>query len=130
MSKNRGEKIKELEKELSGLERRISDSIETVRAMQEQSKKDSIRVAAIKNQLKSIVPKELVVSDHAVLRYLERKFNISISDIKKEILSQCSGLEQLGSVKAQGFVIRDNVVVTYSPANFDYEKASQESTTV
>lgn len=126
MSKSKGDKIKELEKELSALERKILDCDQVVSDMLTQKKKDVSRAAAIKNQISNLKPKELTVSEHALLRYIERKYNMSLAELKKEILSQVQGLGEFGTVKAHGFVIKGNVVATYAPADFDYEKARNE----
>lgn len=59
------------------------------------------------------------VSDHAVLRYLERGMNISVETVRAHIRSVCHGPAALGarSVRAEGlkFQIVNNNVVTVEP---------------
>ena len=42
----------------------------------------------INNQIKKMTNSELNISEHAILRYLERVQNINIEEIKKEILTE------------------------------------------
>jgi len=53
------------------------------------------------------------ISEHCVLRYIERKYGISIDGIKKDILKEVSTLNAIGGLSNSKYVIRDNVVITY-----------------
>ena len=77
----------------------------------------------LQNQLASLqtVPKTLVVSDHVVLRYAERHYNIPVEKIRQEIADKLKGAEKLGSLKANGFIVRGHTVVTYVPTQQDAE---------
>ncbi len=98
-----------LKEEASELQRAISSKYKSIANMQNEITHliDSITVK------KSII----TVSDHAIIRYLERKFNLDIEAIREEILTP----ERLSAIKAGAtkiktdgidFIIRDNVVVT------------------
>jgi len=63
------------------------------------------------------VNKNIGVSDHAVLRYLERKFNLDMVAIRKEILTpERESAIRAGATKIKtelvDFVVKDNTIVT------------------
>jgi chromosome segregation ATPase len=62
----------------------------------------------------TLAKKCLQVSDHAVVRYLERKLNLDMNVIRKEILSEdlIASVEKLGDGTYGGRVVRDKCVVT------------------
>lgn len=56
--------------------------------------------------------KSLVFTDHALLRYAERRYALDVETLKREML------EELGDVpfknfRANGYVVKDGVIVTY-----------------
>lgn len=60
------------------------------------------------------------VSDHAIVRYLERRYNLNIDDIKEEIFpKRIRGMVAAGAVKytvnGMEFVVVDGVIVTSVP---------------
>ena len=62
----------------------------------------------------------LEVSDHAVLRWMEREWRIDIKGVREEIAEAIgedtvAALSGCGSYRAGGFIVRDGVVVTYVP---------------
>jgi hypothetical protein len=73
----------------------------------------------IKSQIDTLKGKELIVSEHALLRYIERFVGVDTDSLKKDILNQelVTKHRQLGdgkypidgSIKA---VIKSNVVVS------------------
>lgn len=83
-------------------------------------------IALIKNKLKvarANLVGDLMVSDHAVVRYLERVTGLDIDACKKELLSKLSDdyvrTEGFEFTKIEGdnmqFVIRDNLIVSVTP---------------
>lgn len=69
--------------------------------------------------LKNKAPKELIVSEHAMLRYISRVMGVDLSKIEDKILTQevLKASSTLGNCKVNiedGFkvVIRDKIVVT------------------
>lgn len=58
-------------------------------------------------------PKELSVSLHACIRYAERHYGIDMGKIRQEILAKVESFKDLGNCKVEGFVIQNNVVVSY-----------------
>ena len=72
------------------------------------------------NEIKSLSKQEVIVSEHAVLRYLERVKGIDLNSIKKEILSDYT-LKFIEKLKGNGVFpnekgfslkVKDNVVIT------------------
>ncbi len=64
----------------------------------------------------------LSVSDHAVLRYMERVKGINVGDIREEIIDSIPCIDHAEDIKdmsvlkgAHKLVIKDNVIVTVSP---------------
>ena len=59
------------------------------------------------------------VTDHAIVRYIERRCNIDIDHIRKEILSEelVTKVRALGgNCNYQGVVVKDNTVITVKDA--------------
>lgn len=58
---------------------------------------------------------EVRVSDHALVRYMERKLGIDLEALRQEILTPelKEMIETLHSFTYDGFVIRDKTIVTY-----------------
>jgi len=61
------------------------------------------------------------VTDHAVLRYMERVMGLNIEMVRKHIADTCAGPAAIGAVcvRAEGFrfEITNNTVVTVRPDN-------------
>ena len=69
---------------------------------------------------KAKLKKKVTVADHAVIRYLERRYGFDFEDIRKEILTDnVIRAVKMGAegVKLQHgtFKVKDNVIVTYVP---------------
>lgn len=62
---------------------------------------------------------QVSVTDHAVLRYLERVKGFDVEAVRRHIVDMCDGPAAVGAVvvNAEGvkFEIRGNVVVTITP---------------
>lgn len=61
----------------------------------------------------------IVVTDHCIVRYLERAMGLNNDVVREHILSICSGAAAFGAVcvRAEGlrFEIRDNRIITVTP---------------
>jgi hypothetical protein len=73
-------------------------------------------------------PPAIVVTDHAVIRYMERAMGIDVDAVRAKILSDCgsraaalpnANLAIPGGLYA---VVRDGAVVTIRPKGVKYEK--------
>jgi hypothetical protein len=57
--------------------------------------------------------KHVRVSEHCIIRYLERKYSISREEIIKEIQEELSPYAYMKTFKIKGFVVENGVAVTY-----------------
>ena len=104
--------IEESKSELARLERELKDNAETVQAMIDRQDFLNKEINRHKNRIRDLTPKTLEVSDHAVLRYIERHVGINVDRIRDNIAST---LSQWNGVNGDfgGFRIQNNKVVTY-----------------
>lgn len=106
--------LTDLEKELSGLENRLRETNEVVTAMLAEKRKFELKVLALKNTISNIRNRTVMrVSDHALLRYAERKYGWDVEALRAEIMTTLSNLPPVGSADMFGFVIKDGTVITY-----------------
>lgn len=85
---DKGEQISGLKKRLT----RIDSDIDDIRAEQTRLNTQMSDLLAEKQRLEqlieSLIPKKLTVSDHAILRYVERVMGIDIEQIRNTIASE------------------------------------------
>jgi len=71
----------------------------------------------------------ITVTDHAVLRYLERAMGLNIEIVRQHILAICSGAAAFGavSVRAEGlrFEIVGTRIVTVTPDGLEPSRTGQ-----
>jgi predicted nuclease with TOPRIM domain len=86
--------------------------------IQEQLNKVSQKKASIKKQIENLT-KDFTVSEHALLRYIEKTYNINLNDISNNILKNESlekydffGNGEYPLNKGLKAVIKDKVIVT------------------
>lgn len=102
-------RLKQLDKELPILENEVATA---------QRKLAGLKAEMLELTLKLNKPKEgITVSDHALIRYLERKFKLDVESLKKEILTpEREAAIKMGAtkIKAEGidFVVKNNTIVT------------------
>ncbi len=72
----------------------------------------------------------IIVTDHAVCRYLERAMGLNIELVREHILTLCSGAAAFGAVcvRAEGlrFEIDGTRIVTVTPDHVTPNKTGQE----
>jgi hypothetical protein len=111
--------VAEMQKELRSYERELLDNEEVIRQM--QGRQTALRkwVHSLKSRIEQfLVPsKTLGISDHALIRYLERRHGIDMEEVKEEMRKEMDGAQNLGGIKYKGFVVQGNTVVTYYPPN-------------
>lgn len=75
-------------------------------------------------------PEPIRVSDHAVLRYLERVMDFNIDMVRKHIADTCAGPAAIGAVcvRAEGvrFEIINNAVTTITPDRINPSQTSRD----
>lgn len=120
----RKDRIRDLERRIreAEIEERDSNQIaqDLNKQIQQLNKKSSDArntLRQLRKELSNLIPQEVEVSDHAVLRYLERHYGVDIEGARREIKQRFSGAENLGELQVQGFIVKNNVVTTYLPEN-------------
>lgn len=111
--------IKEINTQIRLLNKEIKVVDLKLEELKEARKKTNREIADLHNKLNSATAKP-VVTEHAILRYIEINFKIDINEIKNKILSEENlvtlktlGLKT-GKIKTDDFtiVIKDNQIVT------------------
>jgi len=103
------ERLEKLEVEARPLREQLGNIDRTKHKLSEQLKEIRNKVDALK--------KEPRVSDHAVVRYLERIYGFSFEDVRKELLTpvviaaMAAGVDTVKTAKGK-LKIRENCVVT------------------
>lgn len=116
------ERLAEKEKRLKALRREVEDLQETISTLQKQQENAVKEVKSLENDLAQMKSDKIWVSDHAILRYLERAHYIDVGAVRQEMLSMIYGAKAFGSFKFAGFVVRNNTVVTYLPTNEEHDE--------
>ena len=107
------DKIKKTQQQIQALKDNISNvQLEVdIRAKELQTMRDNL--ITLETRLKEITPKkqskDLVISDHALIRYLERILGYPIQDIKKDLVRQ---IKENGNIFGNGVKIVNGVVTT------------------
>lgn len=77
------------------------------------------QLGKIDTEIKKLKKKDLIISEHAILRYLERVSGIPLDTVKNAILSDNdksilkeSGVNGRFWLKTHGIIVRDGVVVS------------------
>jgi regulator of replication initiation timing len=109
----KSERILEIEQKIRQLEREQTDSDQIMQSMQERARVIQKELRRLRSHLSHLKPNKLVVSEHAVLRYAERFHAIPVEDIRKEIEEKLKGAKDLQELHFQGFVVKNNTVITY-----------------
>lgn len=120
MSVKNIETVKQLNSQKSRLEGEIIGLKSTLREYNKELVIKTNSLKEVENKIKSLnSDSKLKVSEHAILRYLERVTGLNISDIEKEILEEsivttASALGNGVYPHSKGFKVRikDNNIVT------------------
>lgn len=92
-------------KKLQTLKNNLVGEVEALYAHQQEikhtiaTKKTSIQILSTKIDKLMLQNKKLTVSEHAIIRYVERVLGINIEDIENKILNQttCHLVEEIGN---------------------------------
>lgn len=119
MSQKDSEERKQLEKRITALKAERESKREVYYRARSDFDDCDAEVVKLQNRLEALKPKAIKVSDHAVLRYLERKAGLDIEAIRKSILeselpSMVAALGGSGKFPINGYqvVLKDFTVVT------------------
>ncbi len=111
--------LKELKTRISKLQTRlVAQKKERVDICREVSMTEE-KIADLQQEIEKLTDKAPVISEHAILRYLERKADIDMQDISGKILTP-KVIEYITQFKSGKFpigdglraVVRDSVIVT------------------
>lgn len=104
----------EILKELKSLEGELSTNEQIVNDMQNRKSTLKNKINKLKNSLEHVKPPPSIhISDHALLRYMERHQNIDVEGVRQHIRELLAGSESVVSFKFLGFVVKGNTVITY-----------------
>lgn len=121
---NKHDEIKELNRRISKLEAEVETSLSELKEFQRNCDTKRSKLQGLKDRVKKLTPKDIVVSDHARIRWFERCCGFSIEEVDAKILNdslkRC--IETLGDGKfptGDGFiaVVKNNKVVTLHEGN-------------
>ncbi len=101
-------KLKALNREIEdseGIERELVSRIGALKKEREQ----------VKNKLATLSPDQVKVSDHAVLRFIERHYGLDFEAERKKIQTAASAMKLGPNFRGAGVVVCNNTVVTYLP---------------
>ena len=115
-----GQIIKGLETQLSKLEGEVTVLKSQVKTLNNELVQKLNTISSIRSKIKELgVSKELRISEHAILRYIERVLGINIKEIEEtilcdKILTQHSILGKGTFIHPKGFkcITRDNTIVS------------------
>jgi hypothetical protein len=116
-------KLIDLEKRLKTLMSEFTSSKQLVDDMFKRQREVDGMIKNIEGEiykLKMSMPENLTVTNHAMLRYAERRYGFQAAKVEQEIKDMCKGAELgLDEVHFNGFVIKNNAVITYLPSAVD-----------
>ena len=117
----------EIEKELKALNRQLTDTSQILSDLQKQKSEIEKKKRQLESQLSQLrKPAALQVSDHAVLRYAERHYDLPVEKIREEIFKKMDGAQDLNLLKFRGFIVKGNTVVTYTPTTEDFARQAEK----
>jgi predicted RNase H-like nuclease (RuvC/YqgF family) len=118
--KNTASEINFLNRRIAEIEERLSSLREQDKNLRKQIREEERRLLTAKEKLERLTKKaeEPILTDHALVRYLERVKGIDIAQMKKEILNdklrELIGTLGNGKFPCDGFtaIVKDNQVIT------------------
>ncbi|MFA6904409.1 MAG: hypothetical protein WC236_15145 [Gallionellaceae bacterium] len=110
--------LKHLQVRKAKLESELADADLAKRESAKKYSELSNKIGAINKEIAALSPTEIIISEHALLRYLERAMGFDLAEISKSILSEANktAIKKMGSgvypVAGLQMVVKDNVLVT------------------
>lgn len=113
------QELKQLQSRKAKLEVDLKGKRKDLGSIQNEVKNMESQLCEIQNKIKSISDSDIVVTEHAIIRYLERCKGLDLDAVKSEILSE----ERRKMIKAMGngkfpigdgarIVVKGNSIVT------------------
>lgn len=119
MSIKKSQELKQLQSRKSKLEVKIKDLSITAKESQRDYSKAMGQLKAVEQEIKGFADVEVVVSEHALLRYMERVMGFDLEMVRSAILNpdNLMMIQKLGSGRyplpgGGRIVVKDNVIVS------------------
>ena len=117
--KDEDDELAAIQKKLKTLEQEYTQNDQIHRDLYARNRVVGEEIKSLKYQLARMakLSEGWHITDHALLRYIERKYNLPVSEVKKEILGVLKNYNLGDSDNCMGFVVRGNAVITYRSKN-------------
>lgn len=119
MSVKDSQKLKGFQSRKAKLEVEIDELKEQQRGIQSKLSKAQNQLNGILGDIEALKDKDIVISEHAILRYIERAMGLDLEQIKASILTDANkaAIKRLGNCKfpiGEGLkaVVKDNCIVS------------------
>lgn len=112
----RDSRLSQAKEELAGLQDEVRIDQAIIDQMSRRLSDKKARISSLENTIQQLTPRDLRVSDHVLLRYLERAAGLDLEAARKAIVAELAPTAEslgLGTFKAKGYVVKDYTVVTY-----------------
>ena len=111
---NKDERRQAVEDRIREISRELQDTAQIAKDLEAQRKQKAGELKNLQNTLAQLkAPRELEVTDHAVLRYAERHYGLNVEQLRAEIAAIMESTHDIGSLQFEGFIVKNNTVVTY-----------------
>ncbi len=101
------------------LESTIADSKLTLEDAKSELNKYTSQLASVNNQINQLKDKDIIISEHAILRYMERVMGVDMEAIKERVLTNTvkTMIGNMGNGKypidgGGKAVVRNNTIIT------------------
>jgi len=121
------EDSKKLYERKKKLERDLADIRSTKYALQKEENLKQQELTKINNNLNKLKKGELIITDHAIVRYMERVKHLPLEELKKLLLPDSTRalIAKLGNGRfpaggTHSVVVKDNIVLTITTNDTTY----------
>ena len=119
MSVKNSQQLKQLESRKSEAEQERKEVHRKQRVLIKQGTQLDHKITDIVKQIERLKAKEVVITEHAILRYVERAMGLDVEQIKDKILTEATrkAIEAMGNGKYpidEGLkaIVKDNTIIT------------------
>jgi len=119
MSAKNSQTLKQLQTRKAKLESTIADSKLTLEDAKSELNKYTSQLASVNNQINQLKDKDIIISEHAILRYMERVMGVDMEAIKERVLTNTvkTMIGNMGNGKypingGGKAVVRNNTIIT------------------
>ncbi len=101
MTIKKTQKLKQLQSRKARLEIDVAETAKDLKSLRKKHQKAEQQLGSINKEIAQLQDSEIIISEHAILRYLERSKGFDIETIKNEILNDTTKLaiQNMGSGK-------------------------------